>query len=206
MSDHKDHLSRACGLENVTDTQAFYTDWAATYDAEVLENGYVTPERCAKALAGFTPEQDLALLDIGCGTGLSGKHLANAGFTRIDGCDINPQMLKVAKTRNVYDRLWQFSIDDPFPFQDGTYDAITASGLINIGAAPIDLLYALLKKLKSGGIAVFSFNDQSLEVPEYECAVMNHIDCGAFELLFKEYGPHLPGKGMKSTVYVMRKR
>ncbi len=206
MSDHKNHLSRAYGLGNVTDTQAFYTDWAATYDAEVQENGYATPERCAKALAGFTPEQDLAILDIGCGTGLSGKHLADAGFTRIDGCDINPEMLKVAETRNVYDCLWQSSTDNPFPFKDGTYDVITAIGVISIGAAPIDLLYALLKKLNSGGMAVFSFNDHTLAVPEYECAVMNHTDCGAFELLFKEHGPHLPGKGMKSNVYVMRKR
>lgn len=206
MSNHKDHLSRAYGLETVKDTQKFYSDWATTYDAEVMANGYATPERCAKALAGFTPEQDLAILDIGCGTGLSGKHLADSGFTRIDGCDINPEMLKVAKTRGVYDRLWQSSIKNPFPFEDGTYDAITAVGVISVGGAPADLLYALLKKLKSGGLAVFSFNDHTFKAPEYECAIMAHTDCGAFELLFKEHGPHLPGKGIESTVYVMRKR
>ncbi|MEK6204583.1 MAG: methyltransferase type 11, partial [Amylibacter sp.] len=79
MSTHKDHLSRAYDLSSVDETQKFYSDWAATYDAEILENGYATPERCAKALAGFAPEQDFAVLDIGCGTGLSGKYLAAAG-------------------------------------------------------------------------------------------------------------------------------
>ncbi len=206
MSSHKDHLSRAYKLTDVDETQIFYSDWAATYDAEVTANGYATPERCAKALAGFTPEQDLAILDIGCGTGLSGKYLAAAGFSRIDGCDLNAEMLKVAETRKVYDRLWQSNLDDPFPFEDGTYDAITAVGVISVGAAPADFLYAMLKKLDSGGLAVFSFNDHTLEVPEYQCAVMAHTDCGAFELLFKEHGNHLPGKGMKSTIYVMRKR
>ncbi|MFK5997434.1 MAG: methyltransferase domain-containing protein [Rhodobacterales bacterium] len=206
MSSHKDHLSHAYDLTSVAETQKFYSDWAATYDAEILENGYATPERCAKVLAGFTPEQDLAVLDIGCGTGLSGKYLAQAGFTRIDGCDLNAEMLKVAETRGVYDKLWQSTLEDPFPFEDGTYDAITAVGVISIGGAPADLLYAMLKKLNSGGLAVFSFNDHTLDVPEYKCAMMAHTDCGAFELLFKEHGAHLPGKGIKSTVYVMRKR
>jgi predicted TPR repeat methyltransferase len=206
MTSHKYHLSHAYDLTSVAETQKFYTNWAATYDAEILENGYATPERCAKALAGFTPEQDLAILDIGCGTGLSGKYLAKAGFTRIDGCDLNAEMLKVAKTRGVYDRLWHSCVDDPFPFEDGTYDAITAVGVISVGGAPADLLYAMLKKLNSGGFAVFSFNDHTLNVAEYKCAVMAHTDCGAFELLLKEHGPHLPGKDMKSTVYVMRKR
>lgn len=206
MSDHKDHLSRVYGLETAADTQKFYSDWAATYDAEVLENGYATPERGAAALAGFTPEQDLAILDVGCGTGLSGKFLSKAGFTRIDGCDLNAEMLKVAKTRGIYNRLWQSDLDNPFPFEDGTYDAISAIGVIGVGAAPVMLLYDLFAKLKSGGLTVFSFNDHTLENPAFECCVMNHTDCGAFELLFKENGPHLPGKNMNSNVYVMRKR
>jgi predicted TPR repeat methyltransferase len=206
MSTHKDHLSRAYDLSSVDETQKFYSDWAATYDAEILENGYATPERCAKALAGFAPEQDFAVLDIGCGTGLSGKYLAAAGFTRIDGCDLNAEMLKVAETRGVYDNLWQSTLKDPFPFEDGTYDAITAMGVIGVGGAPANLLYAMLSKLNSGGFAVFSFNDHTLEVPDYQCAIMAHTDCGAFELLIKEHGPHLPGKDMESTIYVMRKR
>ncbi len=96
MKEHNNHLSRAYELEKPEDIQNFYSDWAKTYDAEVLENGYITPERCAAALAEFTPTQDLSLLDIGCGTGLSGKRLAEAGFTRIDGCDLNHDMLEVA--------------------------------------------------------------------------------------------------------------
>ena len=121
MKEHNNHLSRAYELEKPEDIQNFYSDWAKTYDAEVLENGYITPERCAAALAEFTPTQDLSLLDIGCGTGLSGKRLAEAGFTRIDGCDLNHDMLEVAKTRGIYNRLWQTTLKDPLQFQDGLY-------------------------------------------------------------------------------------
>ncbi len=206
MNTHKDHLSRAYGLEKVKDTQDFYSDWAATYDAEIQENGYATPLRCAKALAGFTPDQDLLVLDIGCGTGLSGQVLAETGFTRIEGCDINPDMLEIAKSRNIYDNIWLEDVRKPMNFEDGLYDAITAVGSIGIGAAPVETLYKMLAKLKSGGMAVFSFNDHTLEDRTFEAALANHLDCGAYELMFKEHGDHLPGKGIKSTVYVVRRR
>jgi predicted TPR repeat methyltransferase len=206
MKEHNNHLSRAFDLDNPEDIQNFYSDWAKTYDAEILENGYVTPQRCAAALAEFAPSKDLSLLDVGCGTGLSGKCLAEVGFTRIDGCDLNHDMLEVAKTRGIYNRLWQTTTEDPLQFQDGLYDAISAIGVIGSGAAPVTLLYELFKKIGQGGLIVFSFNDHTLKDPAFECCVMNHTDCGAFELLFKEHGPHLPKKGIGANVYVMRKR
>ncbi len=206
MNTHKDHLSRAYELNKTKETQEFYSDWAVTYDAEVLENGYATPLRCAKALAGFTPEQDLSILDIGCGTGLSGEMLAKTGFTRIDGCDVNPEMLEIAKKRGVYDDTWQENIRKPLDFETGRYDAITAIGVIGVGAAPVNLLYTLFSRLDSGGLAVLSLNDHSLQDPSYEAALSNHLDCGQYQLLFKEYGDHLPGQDMKSTVYVVRKQ
>lgn len=206
MKEHNNHLSRAYGLENPEDIQNFYSDWAKTYDLEILDNGYVTPQRCTAALAEFTCRQDLAILDVGCGTGLSGKYLAEGGFTRIDGCDLNHDMLEVAKTRGIYKRLWQSTLKDPLAFQDGLYDAITAIGVIGTGAAPVTLLYQLFEKLGRNGLIVFSFNDHTLKDPAFECCVMNHTDCGAFELLFKEHGAHFIKKGLGANIYVMRKR
>jgi len=205
MPKHNNHLSRSYDLETVEDTQEFYSDWALTYDAEVLDNGYITPERCSNALADFAADLNIPLLDIGCGTGLSGKILANRGFTSIDGCDINDEMLKVAKTRGIYKQLWLSNVDDPFPFENGTYDAISAIGVIGAGAAPIELFFAALKKLESGGLFVFSFNDHTLEDPSFEEAIEQQIKNGNYELLSKEYGDHLPGRNIKANVYVLRK-
>jgi len=205
MPKHNNHLSRSYDLETVEDTKKFYSDWAETYDAEILDNGYITPERCSNALASFTPNLNISLLDIGCGTGLSGKVLSAKGFTRIDGCDINDEMLKVAKTRDIYKKLWLSDVDDPFPFENGTYDAISAIGVIGAGAAPIEVFYTALKKLGSGGLFVFSFNDHTLEDPSFEDAIEQQIKDENFELLFKEYGDHLPGRNIKANVYVMKK-
>ena len=204
-STHKDHLSRAYGLDTREKTQAFYSDWAATYDAELIEAGYVTPQRCAAALKAHAPGLNIRILDIGCGTGLSGLALADIGFTNLTGSEVNPDMLDAARTRGVYDRTWLADPDDPFPFDPGAYDAITAMGVIGTGAAPLEVLDGALAKLTSGGLCVFSFNDHTLEHPEFEALVDSEVESGRFALRFKEYGPHIPGKGLSANVYVLER-
>jgi len=206
MANHKNHLNLSYGLETVDEIQNHYSDWAKTYDAEIIDNGYASPYRCAEALTEFAPDKDLTILDIGCGTGLSGKILNEYGFTNLDGCDINPEMLEISKTRNIYKHLWLSDPEDPFPFEDGKYAAITAVGVIGSGAAPLIVFNQAISKLASGGLFVFSFNDHTLEDPSYEQAIEDEIENKRFELLFKEYGDHLPGRNLKSNVYVMRKR
>ncbi|MCR9115216.1 MAG: methyltransferase type 11, partial [Rhodobacteraceae bacterium] len=39
----------------------------------------------------------------------------------------------------------------------------------------------------------------------YEGAMNQWLDCGAARLIFKEYGPHLPGQNLKSNVYIIEK-
>jgi hypothetical protein len=39
------------------ETRALYSDWAATYDADVTQAGYVTPTRLAEALAEHVPDR-----------------------------------------------------------------------------------------------------------------------------------------------------
>ncbi|MCP5076058.1 MAG: methyltransferase domain-containing protein [Rhodobacteraceae bacterium] len=204
MSEKK-YLDQAYDLQTVTDTQAFYADWAETYDAEVAENGYVTPGRCAEALAKFAPDKNAPLLDLGCGTGLSGMALAATGFTKIDGCDLTPEMLEKARSLNLYRILWQSSPDSQLTFAPGDYQMFSAIGVIGVGAAHMDLFRQVTAKMLRGDLFVFSLNDKALEHPEYEGAVMDYTDTGAVSLLFKEHGAHLPGIKLKSRVYVLRK-
>ncbi|MEH6455515.1 MAG: methyltransferase domain-containing protein [Cocleimonas sp.] len=205
MANHKNHLGQSYKLDSVADTQTYYSDWAATYDAEIIANGYATPQRCADALASVTTNKNLNVLDIGCGTGISGRILNEVGFTSIDGCDITSEMLKIADTRQIYKELWLSDPENPFPFDNGKYDAITAVGVIGAGAAPLIVFHQAISKLESGGLFVFSFNDHTLEEPNYEAAVNQEIKNNSFELIFKEYGPHLPGRKIQSNVYILRK-
>lgn len=188
------------------ETQEMYGKWAASYDAEVADNGYATPPRVAKALAKFVPDRTTPILDFGCGTGLSGLALRQAGFAQIDGMDPNSEMLAQARTKQAYRNLIETDIADETPIPHDTYAAISAIGVIGTGAAPADVLHTLMKALPKGGLLGLSLNDHALADPSYERALGDWLDCGAALLLFKKYGAHLPGQNIKSNVYIVEKK
>jgi len=204
MSDHKNHLDHAYKLETVDATRDFYADWAATYDAEIVENGYATPARCAQAVAKFA-SADALILDTGCGTGLSGLALKAAGFSKIDGCDITQEMLAGAQDRGLYRNLWLSDPNAPLDISRGPYNVIAAIGVIGNGAAPISFFHEIVRKMASDSYFVFSFNDKTLADRQYEATLSNVVDSGGYNLLFREYGPHFPKRNMNSNVYVLHR-
>ncbi|MEO3415332.1 class I SAM-dependent methyltransferase [Roseovarius sp. CAU 1744] len=198
-------LDKAYGLETTEDTQNLYRDWAASYDAEIAENGYATPERVTRALAEILKKRDMPVLDFGCGTGLSGLALKLGGFQVIDGMDPNPEMLDLARKKNIYRNLTLIDIDDEAPVGKGSYGAITAIGVIGTGAAPATTLDLLMNALDPGGLLAFSLNDHALADRQYTGRLNQWLDCGAARLRFQRHGAHLPKQNLEATVYVLEK-
>jgi predicted TPR repeat methyltransferase len=199
-----DFLERVYDLSSQQETDAFYSQWAPTYDHELSANGYRTPQRCAEALARFVP-LDRPILDIGCGTGLSGRALSDAGFTDVSGQDVNAEMVKIATGLDLYQELRVVDVEHPFPFEPGTYDALAAVGVIGAGAAPPSLLTESVAALAPGGHLVFSFNDHVLDDPSYLGVLDTALSTGAAEQLFCGHGPHIEKLGSGSNVYVLRR-
>jgi len=181
-----------------------YDAWAGTYDAELTDNSYATPARLARALSATDTPPEVRILDVGCGTGLSGMALVAQGFTLIDGTDISAEMLAQAEAKQIYGRIWQMSPDGPPSVMPGSYGVVAAVGVVSPGAAPAGLLHQLAALLESGGRLAFSFNDHALGAPAYLDALRNLPEQG-MTCLIEEYGDHLPGIGLKSTVYVFEK-
>ncbi len=198
-------LDKAYQARDAASTRKLYDEWASSYEAEVAQNGYATPGRCAKALAGLVTDQAEPVLDFGCGTGLSGLALRLAGFTTIDGLDLSEDMLKQARGKQIYRTLSMIEAGSALPHTSGDYTAIAAIGVIGAGAAPISVFDTLMDGLAPGGLLVFSFNDHALENPENAAKVTEYVTGGRAKLLFEEHGPHLPGIGLGSNVYVMAK-
>ena len=132
-------LDKVYDARDAASTRQLYDEWAATYEAEVAENGYVTPGRCAAALADQMTDLSAPILDFGCGTGLSGLALKTAGFEVIDGVDLSADMLAEARSKGAYRKLSQIEADTPLPHQPSEYAAIAAIGVIGAGAAPISV-------------------------------------------------------------------
>lgn len=198
-------LNKSYGVKDVVEVRDHYNSWSASYDAEISKNGYATPARCAAALADAMADKTQPILDFGCGTGLSGLALRMAGFDTIDGLDLSPEMLALARAKDVYRSLDLVNEQTELSHSPGDYAAICAIGVIGAGAAPIEVFDVLMHALGTGGLFVFSFNDHALEDPAYEARIMEWTDCGAAHLLFREHGDHLPGIDLNSTVYVLEK-
>jgi predicted TPR repeat methyltransferase len=198
----KKFLDKAYEAREPAEARTLYDEWSASYETEMSENGYATPARCAAALAEFAPDTSVPLLDFGCGTGLAGLALREAGFKTVDAVDLSTEMVERARAKDIYRTVTQIEADTPM---SGDYTLIAAVGVIGAGAAPLSTLDRLLHALPAGGLLVFSFNDTALENPASIGCLNEWLDCSAARLLFAEHGDHLPARNMGSTVYVVEK-
>lgn len=187
------------------DSRELYASWASTYDNEVQKNGYVTPERVAKALKDSVTNQSEVILDYGCGTGLSGFALQAVGFTNIDGLDVSQEMITLAEKKSIYKKLTVFDPSTKIPVHADQYKIITAIGVIGTGAAPLEVFDNLFSLLPPSGLFAFSFNDHTLSDPNYEEKVNQCLSSGQAIILHKSYGNHLPKANLKSNIYILKK-
>lgn len=201
----KAFLKNSYVLNSVDNTRDYYRDWAASYDEEITENGYQTPKRCAEALGRHQENKSVSILDIGCGTGLSGMAFRSEGFNNLHGNDLSQEMLDIAATRSIYQTLSLADLNNPLDFDTGAYDVISAVGVISVGHAPPSTIAQMFDKLKQDGIFVFSINDASIADGTFVPAVEQLLASENALLCEAHYGEHLPKIGMKSTVYVIKK-
>ena len=106
MKGPSEFVDAAYQLENEAGMVDFYRKWAADYDHQMLDKlGYTSPTKIAQKLSDYLPDTDSTVFDVGCGTGLTCVFLAAKGYTRLDGIDLSPEMVRVAAERGIYREL-----------------------------------------------------------------------------------------------------
>ena len=142
---------------------SFFDQNAHLYNQVIAEIGYTSIViHCAETLKQFMGEtyKQKEILDVACGSGVSGKCLQKAGFQgNIDGVDPSQGMLEKAKNLSVYRELKIGKISDGenLKFNDSCYDAIFCIGAI--GGKYIFIKNAIpefFRLLRKGGIAVYT--------------------------------------------------
>ena len=197
-------LKSAYDHTSVAETYDMYEAWADTYDSELAENGYQQPIRCAHALKVIMPDAS-NVLDIGCGTGLSGDELKKAGFSNIDGCDFSPAMLEKAKYTNAYNRLFQADLNKPpLDVADRSYDAMTVVGVFSMQHVKVEAMDDLLRTVRPGGAMVIGLNDKFYRQGDL-CAKLDALAVlGRISQIGHEHGEHIPDIGLTGWVISLR--
>ena len=189
----------------VTDTAGLYDDWAEKYEADLRAIGYAAADRCAAALAAADPQLSSPVVDLGCGTGLSGESLKAAGFGEIDGYDFSEGMLALARAKNCYRDVIYSDLSKPGAVPDKGYRHAVLVGVLHHTHAPPEAISDALALVPVGGCLVFTLNDETLRFPEYTDYIDELVSQGKVEIASVEYGPHLPARDVGARVYVLRK-
>ncbi|HYZ32599.1 MAG TPA: methyltransferase domain-containing protein, partial [Crenalkalicoccus sp.] len=138
--------------------RALFDGFAPRFEAELSGAlGYRTPALLAALLeeAGVAPRRALAVLDLGCGTGLSGEALAPFA-RRLEGLDLSPRMLAEAAKRGCYATLHEADLLAWLPARHGAFGLIAAADVLNYLGDLGPALAAIAGALTPGGVAAFS--------------------------------------------------
>ncbi len=101
---------------------------APEFDPHLASLGYRAPELVTDAVRAALgePAGDLAVADVGCGTGLAGA-LVRPWATTLVGCDLSLGMLGRAQRRGCYDELFKADLVDFLAAQGTAFDLVVCA-------------------------------------------------------------------------------
>jgi predicted TPR repeat methyltransferase len=137
--------------------RTLFDQFAADYDTRMRGRlGYAAPA-ILRELAQYLvdPMGRFDVLDLGCGTGLSGTAFRPIA-RRLVGVDLSPRMLDQARALKIYDALCAGDVEHPPRDADGPFDiALAADVLVYLG--DLEAVFAAVRaRLKPQGLWLFT--------------------------------------------------
>jgi predicted TPR repeat methyltransferase len=173
------NIHDALNLDGDSDSvKKYYAKWAETYEKDVLAE-YTGMFLIGEILTEFIDSGEsrlsldkasLQVADMGCGTGLVGKGLIEQGYAIIDGMDISPEMIVIAREQGLYRELYD-EIDINLPLRNdwhSRYDAVICCGVFTLGHVQPESLYQLLQITRPGGLVVASTRTSNNDSTHYQ--------------------------------------
>ena len=184
----------------------FYRRWAADYDHEMLDKlGYTSPSSIAGFLIEHLPDTHAEILDLGCGTGLTCRLLAEKGYDRLDGIDISREMLQVARERGIYRDLLAGDLNESLDRESRSYDGVISSGTFthgHVGPEPLDEVFRILRP---GGILACTVHMDLWETKGFKARFADLENDGVASLVDRTEGAYYRDGPIEGWFCVYRK-
>ena len=184
---------------------AFYAKWAEEYDQQMLNEGYTSPKDISLLLDQHLPTRNAQVLDIGCGTGLTGKHISEKGLKALDGIDLSKEMLQVADSRGIYRNLVVADINEPLPLSDRVYDAAISSGTFTHGHVGAEPIPEILRTIKPNGLLACTVHFDLWHSRGFDAVFAELIKNGQIQCLSISEGPYFESRGPEGWFCVYQK-
>ena len=138
-------------VETLFDQQA-----EAFEDILVDQLGYAVPMVVRQRLQTLELGPFKRMLDLGCGTGLTGEALRDMA-TDITGMDLSENMVEIAHEKDIYETLYVAEIEDFLEDNDDdAFDLITATDVLPYLGALEPLFFGAAENMVEGGLFIFS--------------------------------------------------
>ncbi len=182
-----------------------YDGWADRYDRELLEDwGYTSPQKAVHLLLEAMASNDLAVLDAGCGTGLVGVLLREAGISTLTGIDYSPGMLAEAERKGVYDTLHTIDMNNPLTLPSDSFDAVTCIGQFTSTHVKPQAVTELSRVTRSGGVLVFTVRDDYWQSTNFVDLVAELHISGVARIEQIRLEPYIHSEGSECRFVVLR--
>ena len=139
-----------------------YVETLFDQHAEVFEDvlveqlGYHVPMMVRQRLQELKLGPFKRMLDLGCGTGLTGGTLRDL-CEDMTGIDISENMVEIAHEKDVYETLFVAEVEDFLDDNDeDAFDLITATDVLPYLGALEPLFFGAAENLTPGGLFIFS--------------------------------------------------
>ncbi|KAM5385533.1 hypothetical protein ACJZ2D_000732 [Fusarium nematophilum] len=200
-------LQRSLNSSSVAETLATYENWAETYNCDVNKEEYTAPELAAGYLLkhlGNLRIQNAKILDAGCGTGLVGEHIAKHGARQIDGIDLSPGMLEVARRTDAYQALNTADLSRRLEILDQSYDAVVCVGTMTQGHVGPGAFDEFVRIVKRGGLIISTVRQSVWHKNGYESKVEALVKEGRVKMVGDEFEVNKIGVDVHAVFVILQ--
>jgi predicted TPR repeat methyltransferase len=137
--------------------ETLFDQHAASFEDILVDQlGYAVPVMVRQRLQELKLGPFKRMLDLGCGTGLTGGALRDMADD-ITGIDISENMVEIAHEKDLYETLYVAEVEDFLEDNDEeAFDLVTATDVLPYLGALEPLFFGTAENMVGGGLFIFS--------------------------------------------------